>query len=61
MIRFPNRFHASETPSATEIGVEPNYLEDVRARVSSQVQHVKQRANGKQHFDFTALAAALEH
>jgi hypothetical protein len=59
MIRFPERFHASETPNAKNIGVEPNYLEDERARRSRQVQHVPGPRHTP-HFDFTALSAALK-
>ena len=58
MIRFPERFHASETPDAKEIGVEPNYLEDERAHQSRQVQHVSRPRHP--HFTFDALAAALK-
>lgn len=60
MIRFPERFHASETPGAQEIGVEPNYRESPNHQRGTQVQHVSSNAkHDRKRFDFAALVAAL--
>lgn len=59
MIRFPERYHASDTPGEHVVCEEPNYREDHRASKSDAHAHHKGRR--REHFDFTALAAALEH
>lgn len=62
MIRFPERFHASVTPGAHLIGVEPNYLEDP-PRATPRVNHVSSSTQSgnirRPVFDFSALAAVL--
>lgn len=60
MIRYPERFHASDTPGAHHYGgIEPNYLEERRAHASPQVHHVGGARVARPMFDFTALAAVL--
>lgn len=64
MIRFPERFHASQTPQASFIGVEPNYLEEPPATPEQQRQRRNVRgapALDAPRFDFTAINAVLGH
>lgn len=57
MIRFPERSHASTTPDAAHLGVEPNYQESERAQVLKQRSHT--HAARAPLYDFAGIETAL--
>jgi hypothetical protein len=59
VIRFPERFHASVTPGAHLIGIEPNYLESPPTRRAKDRPNAAPVPRGGPHFDFSALVAVL--
>lgn len=62
MIRYPNRFHASETPFAVG-GVEENYREDESRKAEKRHERRNAETPGVRgpRFDFTAINAVLGH
>lgn len=59
MIRFPERSHASVTPDASSVGVEPNYRESRRADARDMDRGHEHRGQRIKHFDFARLLAVL--
>lgn len=59
MIRFPERFHASDSPVPVSPVIEPNYREEKRADIRPHAHGAEHRGKRREHFDFAALVKAF--